>query len=70
MSSEVYPRLIQECLDAAARCHKHATQATTPSSRKDFLDMERRWRSLAKSYALTQGITGIGQYDGRGKTRE
>jgi hypothetical protein len=43
---------IRECYEHAEDCGRKAAQ-TDPGLRQDFLDMERRWLALAKSYELS-----------------
>jgi hypothetical protein len=51
------PELCKE----VAECHRHASEARIraklaqdPGLRQDFLDMERRWMVLARSYELSE----------------
>jgi hypothetical protein len=44
---------IRECLRHAEDCARKAAAQTDPTLKADFLDMERRWLSLARSYELT-----------------
>jgi hypothetical protein len=47
-----------ECLGHAVDCaRKAAAQPEGSPLRQDFLDMEQRWRSLARSIAQTERIT-------------
>jgi hypothetical protein len=46
---------IRECYLLAEQSRRLAEAALTPSAKKDFLDMERRWLSLAHSYDLQNG---------------
>ncbi len=41
---------IRGCLRYAEECARKASEANTPRLRKDFLEMERRWLRLARSY--------------------
>jgi hypothetical protein len=47
---------IRECLRHAEHCAQKARDAETPTLRNDFLDLERRWLSLARSYDLVERI--------------
>jgi len=47
---------IRECLRHAEHCAQKARDAESPTLRNDFLDMERRWLSLARSYELVERI--------------
>jgi hypothetical protein len=41
---------IRECLRHAADCAQKAAAQSDPQLKQDFLDMERRWLFLARSY--------------------
>jgi hypothetical protein len=43
---------INECYLHAEQCRRWAEMAPTPTAKVDFLDMERRWLSLAHNYEL------------------
>jgi hypothetical protein len=47
---------IRDCLDHAEECARQAAAQTCPKLRQDFLDMERRWLSLARSYEFSERI--------------
>jgi hypothetical protein len=48
---------IRECLDAAENCARKAAALPEGSpSRQDFLEMERRWLSLARSIELSEQL--------------
>jgi hypothetical protein len=38
---------------------RQAAAQTDPKLKLDFLDMERRWRSLARSYDFTEQLSGF-----------
>ena len=44
---------VRECYEHAEDCARKAAAQTDPGLRQDFLDMERRWLALAKSYELS-----------------
>jgi hypothetical protein len=48
---------IRECLRHAEDCARQAAAQTCPNLREDFLDMERRWLLLARSYEFTERLT-------------
>jgi hypothetical protein len=48
---------IRECLQHAEDCARKAAAQTDPKVKQDFLDMERRWLSLARSYEFTERIS-------------
>lgn len=51
---------VSECIGHAEDCARKAAAHPDGSPlRKDFLDMEQRWRSLARSIALTERLTGF-----------
>jgi hypothetical protein len=47
---------IQECYRHAAECRQRAERTFTEKGRQEFLDMERRWLSLAHSYEFAEGL--------------
>jgi hypothetical protein len=47
---------IRECLRHAEDCARKAAAQTDPKLKEDFLDMERRWLFLARSYELTERV--------------
>jgi hypothetical protein len=47
---------IAECYAQASHCRERAKQALDPSIKRDFLDMERRWLSLARSYEFAERL--------------
>jgi hypothetical protein len=49
---------VRECLKHAEDCARQAAAQTDPKLKQDFLVMERRWRFLARSYGLTERLTG------------
>jgi hypothetical protein len=44
---------IQECYRRAAEARRTADGASTPSESADFLEIERRWLFLARSYEMS-----------------
>ncbi len=48
---------IRECLRHAEDCARQAAAQSCPNLKKDFLDMERRWLFLARSYEFTERVT-------------
>jgi len=48
---------ISECYLRAEQCKRLAEGALTPAAKKDFLDMERRWLSLARSYEFAERLS-------------
>ena len=55
---------IRECLEHAEECARKAGAQTDPKIKADFLDLERRWMLLARSYEFTERLT-----DFSGETR-
>jgi hypothetical protein len=49
-----------ECYLRAEECKRHAETAIDPSSKADFLEMERRWLSLARSYEFAEQLSDFG----------
>jgi hypothetical protein len=47
---------IRECYRHADHCARHAKEARDPALRQAFLDCERSWRKLARSYERSEGI--------------
>jgi hypothetical protein len=47
---------IRECLRHAEHCAQKAHAAETPTLRNEFLEMERRWLNLARSYEFVERI--------------
>ena len=50
-------RDIRECYLRAEQCRRLAEGAPTPSARAEFLDMERRWLSFARSYEFAERLS-------------
>jgi len=48
---------IRECLQHAEDCGRQAARQDCPKLKADFLDMERRWVFLARSYELTERVS-------------
>jgi hypothetical protein len=48
---------IRECYLQAEQCRRWAEIAPTQSEKADFLDMERRWLSLAHSYEFAEWLS-------------
>jgi len=47
---------IRECYRRAEDCARKATAQTDPTLKADFLDLERRWLVLARSYDFTERL--------------
>ena len=47
---------IRECLQHAEYCARKAAAQTDPKLKEDFLEMERRWLVLARSYEFTERL--------------
>ena len=63
---ETLSEQIRECYDHAEQCARKAAAQTNPRLKQDFLDMERRWLALARSYELSQRL---GDFSGAAKRR-
>jgi hypothetical protein len=48
---------IRECQQNAAEARERADATNDPFTKADFLDMERRWLFLARSYEFTEQIS-------------
>ncbi|MGB3744139.1 MAG: hypothetical protein WBD11_06360 [Xanthobacteraceae bacterium] len=48
---------IRECFQHAEDCARKAAAQTDPRVKQDFLDLEQRWLSLARSYEFTERIS-------------
>jgi hypothetical protein len=48
---------IRECLQHAEDCARKAAAQIDPKVKQDFLDLEQRWLSLARSYEFTERIS-------------
>jgi hypothetical protein len=48
---------IRECYLHAEQCRRWAEVAPTPTAKVDFLDMERRWLSLAHNYEFAERLS-------------
>jgi hypothetical protein len=47
---------IRECHEHAEDCARNAAAQSDPVLKQDFLDMERRWLFLARSYEFSQSL--------------
>ena len=47
---------IRECMQHAEDCARKAAAQTDSKLREDFLELERRWLFLARSYELTERL--------------
>ena len=47
---------IRHCLRHAEDCARKAAAYTDPNLKEDFLQLERRWLSLARSYEFTERL--------------
>jgi hypothetical protein len=48
---------IRECYRHAEDCARKAAAQADPMLKRDFLDLERRWLVLARSYEFTERLT-------------
>ena len=48
---------IRECLLHAENCARKAAAQSCPKLKQDFLELERRWLYLARSYEFTSPLT-------------
>jgi len=47
---------VRECLQHAEDCARQAAAQTCPKLKADFLDLERRWQHLARSYEFSDRL--------------
>ena len=47
---------VRECLQHAEHCARQAAAQTNCKLKEDFLEMERRWLFLARSYEFTERL--------------
>jgi hypothetical protein len=52
---------MRECYHSAERCKCLAKTALTSAAQQDYLDMEQRWLSLARSYEFTERLSNFTQ---------
>ncbi|MGN6748378.1 MAG: hypothetical protein ACTHJS_07270 [Xanthobacteraceae bacterium] len=56
---------IRDCYAHAEECARKASRQTDLQLKQDFLDMERRWLGLAKSYELSERLENFSEEAGR-----
>jgi hypothetical protein len=47
---------IRDCLEHAEECARKAANQRDPELRNDFLQLEKRWRELARSYEFSAAL--------------
>jgi hypothetical protein len=47
---------IRECLQRAEECRRRSEVEARSDAKADFLEMERRWLSLARSYEFSEQL--------------
>jgi hypothetical protein len=47
---------VRECVWHAEECARQAKAQTNPKFQQDFLDLERRWLRLARSYEFSERL--------------
>jgi len=57
---------IRDCYEQAEECARKAAAQTDPGLKQDFLDMERRWLALSRSFELSQRL---GNFSAENKRR-
>jgi len=50
---------VRECLQHADDCGRQAAAQADPRMKADFLDLERRWLSLARSYEFSERLDDV-----------
>jgi hypothetical protein len=48
---------IAECYKCASECREYAKRALDQATKQDFLEMERRWLSLAHTYEFAKRLS-------------
>jgi hypothetical protein len=48
---------VRECLQHAEGCAQRAAAQADPKLKQDFLQLEQKWLSLARSFQLTERLT-------------
>jgi len=48
---------IAECYQYAAKARERAKRANDPATKQDFLNVERRWLSLARNYEFAEQLS-------------
>jgi hypothetical protein len=48
---------VRTCLQHAEYCALQAAAQTDPKAKQDFLDLEQRWLSLARSFEFSELVT-------------
>ena len=61
---------IRECYLLDEQCRRLAETALTPSAKTDFVDMERRWLSLARNYEFAERLPSFTKRFGRREAAE
>jgi hypothetical protein len=61
---------IAECYAHASHCREGVKQALDPSIKRDFLDMEWRWLSLAHSYEFAERLSNFTAPFTKGKQKK
>lgn len=64
MLSDLDPQL-RDCYERAAEAREKADATTDPALKAELLEMERRWLTLAKSYAFTESLDDFTQENSR-----
>jgi hypothetical protein len=50
---------VRQCYRHAEDCARKAAGQTDPKAKQDFLDLERRWLSLARSFEFSELVIGF-----------
>ena len=53
---------ISVCYRHAEDCRRKADETNVPTAKEEFLNMERRWLFLARSYEFTERLTDFNDY--------
>ena len=52
---------IRECLRYAEECARQAAEASGPNLHENYLEMQRRWLRLARSYRFAKQLKSFGK---------
>ena len=53
---KVFSEDVRECYRQAEECSRQATAVSNLELRRDFLDLELRWKKLARSYEVSERL--------------
>ncbi len=59
---------VRECLRHAEDCARRAKVERDPATQQDFLEMEWRWLSLARSYQFSDQLDAFSKHNNKRRT--